>query len=315
MKASCIFFIFIMLIGCKPKKIDLSGETKIDEKEFIAIFKTLPLPYFVSDTNLDKHADTVSIGLKVFEQFFPDSMLTTMAQKKGLFKIHPVGIINKPKEKYLLFVIKEKKKMRLLTFVLNEQNEFMAGKELLNNAHKTDYHFTLNINKEPTFLISQEKINKENQLLFTREGWIYNDVGIFMVVTKDSNEDPSKTAVINPIDTIPALNKFSGNYYKDKKNYLSVRDGKNANHYLFFIHFEKNNGSCTGELKGELKLNSPKTGVFSQNGDPCIIDFDFAGNSIKLKEQGSCGNHRGIKCFFDDVYTRKKETKLKNRIK
>ncbi len=315
MKPSCIFFMLIILIGCKPKKVDLSGETKIDQKDFLSIFKPLPLPYFVADTNIDKNADTTSIGLKVLEQFFPDSAFSIYIKKNQLFKIHPVGIINKTKEKYLLFVLTEKKKQRLMVFVMNEKNQYLAGKELLNNFNNTDYHYTVNINKEPTFLLSQEKISKDNSLLFTREGWIYNDVGIFMVVTKDSNEDPAKTAVINPIDTLSALNKFSGNFYKDKNNYLSVRDGKNPSQYIFFIHFEKNNGTCTGELKGELKLNSPKTGVFTQNGDPCIIDFNFAGNTIQLKEQGSCGNHRGIKCFFDDTYTRKKETKLKKLTK
>ena len=67
-----------------------------------------------------------------------------------------------------------------------------------------------------------------------------------------------------------------------------------------------------GELKGEFKLNSPTSGIFSENGDPCIIDFNFNKSSITLKEQGSCGNHRGIKCFFNDSFIKKKEAKPKS---
>ncbi len=312
MKPSYILFVLLLILGCKPKKVDYSGETKIDEKEFLAVFKPLPLPYFLSDTNIDKHADTITIGIKAFKQFFSDSILYTISQNENQLKIHPVGSIIKPNEKYLLFVIKHKQKKRLMVFAMNEKNKLVAGKELLSNSNSTNYHFTLHINKEPTFLISKEKIDKDNTLLFTREGWIYNNVGIFMAVTKDSNEGLDKKIVVNPIDTLAATYKFSGNYFKDKKNYLTVRDGKNTNHYVFFIHFEKNNGTCTGELKGELNLNTPKTGIFTQNGDPCIIDFNFTDKAVQLKEQGSCGNHRGIKCFFDDIYKKKKSQSPKH---
>lgn len=311
MPRSYIVIIFILMMGCKPKKVDLTGEYKIDKKDFLSIFKPLALPYTVSDTNIDKSADTILIGIKALKQFFPDSAFPNLNKNNQPLKIYPVGMIDKIKEKYLLCIFAGNKKKQLLVFVLNDKNEFLAGKELLNNVKGSDYHHTLNINKEPTFLLSREKMGVNNNLLFTREGWIYNDAGIFMLVTKDSNEDPAKTAVINPIDTLPDLHKYSGNYFKDKKNYLSVRDGKDENQYLFFIHFEKNNGTCTAELKGSFKLTSVKTGQFTQNGDPCIIDFQFDGNSIRIKEQGSCGNHRGIKCFFDDIYIRKKHFKPK----
>ncbi len=134
-----------------------------------------------------------------------------------------------------------------------------------------------------------------------------------MIVINDSNEDPKKTAVINPIDTLPKKNKLSGDYVRDKKNYISLRDTKKPNVYQFFIHFEKNEGSCTGELKGELKMKDATTAEFRENGDPCVIDFTFSGNQVSLKEQGSCGNHRGIKCYFNDTFIKKKEPRNKKK--
>ena len=134
-----------------------------------------------------------------------------------------------------------------------------------------------------------------------------------MVVINDSNEDSRKDNIINPIDSLPRKFVYSGDYVQDKKNFIAIRDGKKNSTYLFFIHFEKNEGSCTGELKGEMKMKNAQVAQFTQNGDPCIIDFNFEERAITLKEQGSCGNHRGIKCFFNDTFIKKREPKSKKK--
>jgi hypothetical protein len=307
-----ILLLLFIGVGCNSDPIDLSGKTTVKEKDFLNAFNPMSLPFSVSDTNIDAKADTLLIGKEVFLQFYPDSAFSKIMGKTKIYTIHPIGLIDKEKEKYLLFIIREnKKKKRLVVLVTNDKNQFLASKELLNNFDGTEYHRSLSINKEPTFLISREKMGNANEMLFTRAGWVYNDAGFFMVVINDSNEDPAKTAVINPLDTLPKLNKFSGDYIKDKNNYVSIRDGKDQNTYLFFILFEKSNGACKGELKGEFRLVEPSEGLYSKNGDPCLIDFIFNGSQLKIKEQGSCGNHRGIKCFFDDRYTKKREPRKK----
>ncbi len=307
-----ILLLLFIGVGCNSDPIDLSGKTTVKEKDFLNAFNPMSLPFSVSDTNIDAKADTLLIGKEVFLQFYPDSAFSKIMGKTKIYTIHPIGLIDKEKEKYLLFIIREnKKKKRLVVLVTNDKNQFLASKELLNNFDGTEYNRSLSINKEPTFLISREKMGNANEMLFTRAGWVYNDAGFFMVVINDSNEDPAKTAVINPLDTLPKLNKFSGDYIKDKNNYVSIRDGKDQNTYLFFILFEKSNGACKGELKGEFRLVKPSEGLYSKNGDPCLIDFIFNGSQLKIKEQGSCGNHRGIKCFFDDRYTKKREPRKK----
>ena len=305
--AILILFIF----SCKEKQLDLSGDVPIKQNDFFGIFKPMVLPFNVSDTNIEKSADTVSIGLKAFLQFFPDSAFKNITGSNRKFSIHPIGKIDKENEQYFLILISEKKKKQIALFVTDKKNKFLGSKELLNNEQQDEYFHSLLINKEPTFLLSKEKMGKNEQLLFSRTGWIFSDAGIFMVVINDSNEDPKKSEIINPIDTLSKKNKYSGDYIKDKKNYISIRDGKNENVYQFFIHFERNEGSCTGELKGELEMKSSNVGIFNENGDPCIIDFVFEGNEISIKEQGSCGNHRGIKCFFNDQFIKKKEPKIK----
>lgn len=304
-------FVLLVAIGCKEKKIDLSGEVPLKEKDFFGVFKPMTLPFSVTDTSISKTADTTVIGIKAFLQFFPDSSFQTITGNNRKFVLHPVGVIQKENENYYLLILSQQKKKKLVVFVTDNNNKYLASKELLSNDYTDGYFHSMSINKEPTFLLSKEKYGKDNTLLFSRAGWVYNDAGIFMVVINDSNEDPLKSEVINPLDTLPKKNKYSGDYIKDKKNYVSLRDGKDVNNYRFFIHFERNGGSCTGELKGDLIIKTANSGIFSESGDPCIIDFIFEGNTIALKEQGSCGNHRGIKCFFNDTFTKKKEPKQK----
>lgn len=305
--------LILCLCSCRSKQVDLSGDTPIQAAEFIAAFRKITTTFNVADTNISRKADTLTIGRKALAQFIPDSAITALAGKSSQLVIHPVGIIEKEKENYFLVNFTGRRKTSLVVFVTDKNIRFLGGKELLSDNHDDGYAHSLAVNREPTFIISQEKTGKDNNLRFTRTGWVYNNAGLFMVVINDSNEDPHKTAVINPIDTLARKHKLSGDYVQDKKNYVSLRDGKNPNTYLFFIHFEKDGGNCTGELKGVLVLKTATAGQFTANGDPCIIDFIFEGNDLSIKEHGSCGNHRGIKCYFDDTFRKKKEPRSGRR--
>lgn len=303
----------ITLIACKHKKVDLSGDVPVKANDFIAAFPVLPLPFVAADSNIYKIADTTDISLSVFTSFIPDSILSDLVDEKKII-IKPIGRIEKQKEVYLLASFSKYKRVQLIAFVLDKKNKFLAAKELLSNYNDDGYYHYVSINKEPTFLINKEKLSNDKQLLFTRVGWVYNTGGSFMVVLNDGNEDTRKNAeIIDPIDTLPGKNKFSGNYVQNKKNFISLRDGKDAKSYLFFIHFEKKEGGCVGELKGTLKMKSDNSAVYAESGDPCVIDFTFEGNNITVKEKGSCGNRRGMKCYFDDTYIRKRESKGKKR--
>ena len=314
MKKGWALILLMVLTGCSEKKLDLSGNVTVTSGDFVAAFPKISLPMVIADTNITKVTDTVTIGYRVLQQFFPDSSLTEIVGNDTNMTIHPVGKIEKEKETYLLVNFTNRAKVkRLAVFVTDKKNKFLASKELLSTDIKDDYTHAVSINREPTFLISKEKMGKGDVEQFTRTGWIYSSEGFFMVVINDSNEDSKKSTILNPLDTLPRKNKYSGDYVQDKKNFISLRDSKKPNSYLFFIHFEKNEGSCTGELKGEMKMKNAGTAQYTGKGDPCIIDFTFAGNEIKLKEQGTCGNHRGIKCFFDDTFIKKKELRSKKK--
>lgn len=255
MKQWLLLCCLLFALSCKDKKADLSGETPISAADFEAAFPVFNTSTTITDTGLVRKADTTTIGYKALTQYFPDTALALITGKDKKMAIHPVGLISKEKEKYFLFNITQHKKTRLVVMVTDKKMAYLASKELLDNQQNDGYNHFVSINKEPTFTISREKTTGDNVLKFTRTGWAFN-TDAFMVVVNDSNEDPVKTAVINPIDTLPRKNKYSGDYVRNDKNYISIRDGKDQNTYLFFIHFEKNNGNCVGELKGDMKMKS-----------------------------------------------------------
>jgi hypothetical protein len=313
-----IFFyvsVILLLSGCKNSSPDVSGNEKISADDFLKAFPEMQLPVLIADTSLKNFGDTVTISKTVFTQFVADSALNAFANNTGSnFIIHPAGIIHKKDKDFLIAKFMSKSKLQLGVFVLDDKHKFLASLPLLTNLQKDEYAHTLSITEEPTFILKKEKITGNNGSLYSRNGFAYNNtLNSFEQVLHDSNEDTARNnEIINPIDTLPATNKFSGDYVGDKKNFISVRNGKDSLTYLFFVHFEKNNGACIGELKGAMTLKNNKSAVFSESGDPCVINFKFTGNTINIKEEGNCGNHRGITCPFDLSF--KKKTPVKKKL-
>lgn len=305
--------LILLMICCKNPAPDLNGTEPVKAEDFLKAFHERKLPITIADTSLKNIADSILISKTVFAQFIADSATANYPVNAA---IHPAGVIHKKERDFLLATFSSPKKIQLTVFILDDKHKFLASFPLLNNTAKDGYRHSLGITEEPTFILKKEKITKDNTLLYSRNGYAYNtSSNNFEEVLHDSNEDTARmNEIINPIDTLPQLNKYSGDYAADKKNFISIRDGKNAQSYFFFIHFEKTKGDCTGELKGEMTLKGEKDAVFTESGDPCIIDFKFTGNSVKIKEQGNCGNHRGITCPYDFTFKKRTQPK-KNKTK
>jgi hypothetical protein len=306
--------ILLALIGCAETKTDLSGNTPLKINDFNAAFKNIELPIRINDTNLVAFTDTIKIGRKALAQFLPDSVVNAIAPK--LVKnasIFTVGKIEKETEYYLLLNNKDAKKQTVSVIAFSKKNVFL-GYQILTQFDLTQkgsqfYGKTLLINKEPTFLIEENKLDPEQGLTNEKKGWAYTEQG-FKLIYLDANIKPEQKAILNPIDTLPTVNTFSGDYARDKKNFISLRDFGNANKYQFFLHFEKKDGTCVGELKGLLNFNKNQA-TYSEKGDPCTIQFTITGNVIKIKEDGNCGNHRNMTCYFNDSYDKKRKPKSK----
>jgi hypothetical protein len=302
-------FIVVSIVACKSKTVKV--EEHSDLKEFFDAYKKLKLPFTVADTTITEVADTSTLGYPVFSQFISDTVLNNPFGKNRKLSIHPVGKIEqKGKESYFVTLVKDKNHSAVYLSVYDKKR-FTANMPLI-SSDEDNINNSASIDKKLSIVIKKDWTVK-NALFYKRIIYAYNNAGVFTTVLTETNEERSaNAAILNPLDTFPKKNKYSGDYVKGGKNVLFIRDGKMAGQYLFFVHFESedNNEPCKGELRGTLKMVSDKAGIYTGNGDPCVLNLTFAGNEVKVKETGSCGNYRGIKCFFNDTYTKKKQPKV-----
>jgi hypothetical protein len=143
--------------------------------------------------------------------------------------------------------------------------------------------------------------------VYNKSVYVYNSAGVFTLILTESNETVEEKEVYNPIDTLARKHPLSGNYVRDKKNFITIRDGRRQGQLLFFVHMEKSGGECTGELKGELDIIKPNLAQYRKADDHCVLEFSFTASSVTMRELEACGNHRGIKCVFDGTYPKKRE--------
>ena len=304
----CTIVLFT-LFACKNKKTP-SGNKNVEAEEFFNAYDNLKLPFAVSDTNIKSVADTNTINYDVFTQFISDTIFNDVFGKDRKLTIHPIGKIEqKGKETYFTTLVNSKTSSAIYLSVY-DKNKITANMPLVfsNDDEKVT---TATIDKKLTIVINQEWTIKDD-IYYNRIIYAYNNVGIFTTVLTETNADRRVAKIVsNPLDTFPKKYKYSGDYKKGSKNLVSVRDGKKPDEYLFFVYFENGNEAepCGGEIRGMMKMASDKVGIFKGDDDPCQINFTFNASSVEVKETGSCGNFRGIKCFFNDTYTKKKEAK------
>ncbi len=301
--------------SCNQKKHARGEEEAINIHAFINYFKPIKLPYEFSDTILAHHKNDSLLKNKEVEQFVPDSVFSTHFGKSVKPRFYALGRVSVKKNETYLFLkaISPVKKMAYV-ICFDKSNKFITELPLMNVSAESDpsVKYLAGMDTKYTISVTRQRKTTDGQIFYKRSAYVFNDAGVFTLILTESNEaKPKNTQVLNPIDTLAHKHKFSGDYVQDKRNIISVRDGKNSSYAVVFVHFEKDNGECKGELKGEAKFTSATTARYRSNGDPCQVDFSFTANGVRMKEVEGCGNHRDIKCFFDGFYARKKEAKPK----
>ena len=298
-----ILFSFLFLFSCKNKKTS-NEENGFSYEKYAEKFRSVSLPYQLSDTGLIRNRDTTTLRSTELAQFIPQA---SHAKWFGKGKVKYTAMVKLPTlgdlTYYIVKAVSGNKKIALL--VAFNKDQFGSVFPFLDpdNAATTSqisivdksYGITRNITQRKNDIVAEGK-----------EVYDYNaETKQFSLIL--TNPIINKNAIItNPIDTLPRKHKFAGDYIKDKRNYVSIRDGRYSNQLLVFIHLDKNKGECTGELKGDLLLTSSTTAIYRQGGDHCVLSFRFSPNSITIKEDEGCGSHRGVDCVFDGTFQRKK---------
>ena len=315
--------LFLSLTACKQKKSNSTpAVTPVEEEEgdfdyerFSAKFTKASVPYELNDTALLNNKDTATIVSKSILSAIPDSIISHIFLKEGKVKYVAMDKIEVPKaETYFLVRVTQGSKKAALLLTFDKNKQFSAALPFLvpdaddatTQASSIDKNFTITQN----ILRKEKDVNKEG-----KEVYIYNnDAKQFTLIMTDLLDEQDQD-LINPIDTFPHITKFTGDYIKNKKNIVSIRDSKRPNEIVIFIHVENEEGDCTGELKGMALWVESNKAVYRQGGDPCVLELSFTASAVTLKEQEGCGLHRGLNCSFNGTYPLKKEVKPKKEIK
>jgi hypothetical protein len=310
-----LIVLLVLFFSCKSKKASLAeNDEEVGIPEFLELVSPLKLPYQVTDT-IFRHKEPAAsaINNKLFARLIPDSVLTRWFGKEAHPHLYAVGKVSVPKHETYLFVKGVTRDRRILyVLCFDKNNHFSAGRPVLYSDNETGVTGMAGMDNKYTLTVShQRKVN--GQLLYKRDAYIFSEESGFVLILTESNESkPKIPPIFNPIDTLPRKHKFSGDYAQNRRNIVAIRDGRDATRILFFIHFEKDDATCNGELKGEARFVSPGVARYKSYSDPCAIEFSFGASGVTLKELGGCGVHRDIKCFFEGFFERRKgETKSK----
>ena len=302
----------LAILGCGNK------ETKNDNEDggysyekLSSKFRSITPPYQLSDTGFLKNKDTATLRFKEFDAFISDSIRARLFGKGAKVTFIPL-VQMKPSEESNLYMVKAvsgNKKAALLMAFQDGEAQAVFPFLVPDNDPSTSQLSII----DKSFLITKT-ISQKKPGTATREGkevfeYDASSQSFSHILSNPLNIET--TEVFNPIDTFPRKHKFSADYVKDKKNFISIRDGRHPNQLQVFMHLDKNKGQCTGEIKGDLLLTSSTTAIYRQSGDPCVLSFRFSGTSVTVKEDEGCGAHRGIDCVFDGSYPKKKPVKTK----
>src|SRR3984885_3275423 len=278
LKMMLVFVTSTFFLCCRHKASDGGGEIKkIEPDDFQAMFRKLSLPVNFADSSLAKKSTDSPLASSIFSQFIDDSLIQKHFGKTIKPKLYASGkLVVKKAETYLFIKALSPLKKILFVACLDKDGKFRTGMPILVRDDDSELKYASGIDNKYAISVSRLRKDADGRTFFVRTVYVYNEEGVFTLIMRESNEGKPRSAQIyNPIDTFAHKHKFTGDYLQDKRNFISFRDGKNNSVIRFFVHFEKDNGECRGELKGEAHFVSSTIARYIANGDPCSLEFSF----------------------------------------
>ena len=239
----------------------------------------------------------------------PDSVFRPVFAKGVKPKIYSIGkVVSKDGETYLFLKALSNDKKAMYVVVVDKKHKFLAAMTALRMDQSNITRQSLSFDRSMGITKTIVRKNVDRTESEGKDVYVFEpDSRKFILVMTDAlDEKPAE--LLNPIDTLSRKQKYTADYGTGKKNLVSIRDGRKNDRLSFYIHIEKNNGECVGELKGEAIIKNANTAEYRNDGDPCILKFRFSSGAVTLAEE-SCGARRGLNCLFDGTYSRMKDPK------
>lgn len=275
-------------------------------KDFREFFPEITTAYRLNADSL-KHRipDTFALKARVVKQFLPDTLAKgtfTAAEKPKFF---PRAYTKT--EELQFFVVEGATKAGNVAWlcIYDKEGKFLQRHLVAKNTAANNTRVGFVLDTKQNLKVTTETQRSPGHLSTREDVYAANPDGSLALIMTNSNE-PASTGLYNPIDTLPRKHKFSANYSAGEQNLVSIRDGETAKEFLFFIHFSRDKGECVGEIDGVGRYTTATTGQFRDKNTSCILDFKFSSGKVTIKETG-CGAYRGIKCFFEGTFIKKKK--------
>jgi len=307
---SLIVIGFIVFASCKQKKkATLTGDDKVEASDFIGFFQPVKLSFVYTDTALEKkETDSLFLSRAVFTQFVPDSVLTAIYKKTNP-KIFALGKTEGPAGEHYLFVKTiAPANNQLLVLAFDKKEKYLATLHGLSPDKNPATTQLFTLDRRFTITRTTQLRNKDGSTNEGKDVYAFDvDAKTFTLIMTDALGD--KKELINPIDTFSRTHKWSADYTAGNKNLVSIRDGRRSGSLQFYVHFDKNNSECTGELKGEATIRTATTAEYNKKGDPCILKFVFSSTTVTLQEVEGCGSKRPMNCTLNGSFKKVKNPK------
>lgn len=302
--------LLVTVIACNnEKKEEPEDETVFRFESFSGRFKDAKLPFSLTDTGLLKNEDTATIRNQAFISFIPDSIKKKLFPNTSKVRYIPLARVAASNgEQYFILKAEGGSRKAALLMAFDQAQNYGATLPFLVPDKDSKSSQVSTLDKAFSITRAVSRRNEDDVLLEGKDVYVYNkDARQFTLIMTDML-DEGEMEVLNPIDTFARTHRYAADYTQGKRGILSIRDGRSPQEVMFFVHFEKNDGECVGELKGTLFFTSTTTAVYRQGGDPCVLEFDFKKSSVSMREVEGCGLHRGLQCLFEGNFTKKKET-------
>jgi hypothetical protein len=298
------FILLAGLISCKNNEENDDATGTTGRKVFGVQVTETKLPYQLADTSLISNSDTTSIQQSA-TAFVDDSITKNYFGKNAKIKYIPLARFNGNEGTYFILKATSGAKKAAIVALFDGDNNFLAGYPFLFPDANPGTSQVSVIDKNLTI---SRNIVERNGAELVGEGkevvaYDATEKKFSLIMQDPLNENLSE--IISPIDTFPKTHRLAGDYRINKKNLVSIRDGRYPNQLLVYIHTENKEGDCTGEMRGEFLLTTSTTATYRQGGDPCVLNLSFKNNTVSIDEQTGCGNYRGLDCPFTGTFTKK----------
>jgi hypothetical protein len=294
----------ILACGSKDEDVVTGAKAPSINNAFTDQFPVLKLKFSISDTSIDKNIGTEKPLKEIGNKYFPDALIFDYFDRGSKINYYPVGKIQNGEDE-IYVVMKAISGTRKAAYVLVYDNKlnYKDGSMICqtDGDNKTTYFSSIDKYFNITIRRTDNVVGQEASL--TEIFLAYNNSGkLGQVVTNDTD---GEVAFINPIDSLPQTQKYTGDYFLDNDNIISLRNGKDTGTLTMFFKYEKDKETCLGEMKEQIKMIGANKAMYQKDGDPCGIEFTFTGTTIIVKEGVDCGNKKGaFNCTLNGSYTK-----------